>query len=387
MERFAKASHSPHDATLISTLMDFLYYTSMSETPTLDDLRVGMDRIGSKEWRDMGEKWLACYSHILIAYDLEKAISEVQDLIETVKGFVVGHNSYLRMIFPVFRSQRKLLENAVSLGFPDSLPVKIDEFVKSLRRFRGNITSLASHETGEKGHLQEAYTRAIVEEFSILFASKNRVNQINDFANTIQEHLIFKSGAVYCAYLYWSGKFDVFNGKYREAESKLKTCLELCPFRQVDERRQVYKYYAPVRASLGHVVRQGVLRKFGLFEMEEIFECIRGGQLGQLSELMSRHEDMLLRDGMYFLFEKIRAVVAYRQASLMVFNASNRSIRVAVSVFQKAFEFLGEKMEMEEVECVLLNLIVSGRIRGYIAQSRGIFVFAKEDPFPDVANS
>lgn len=59
-------------------------------------------------------------------------------------------------------------------------------------------------------------------------------------------------------------------------------------------------------------------------------------------------------------------------------------IRVCVNAvhFQKALEFQNMPLTMDEVECLVANLIYRGYVKGYIAHSRRILVCSKVEPFP-----
>ena len=42
----------------------------------------------------------------------------------------------------------------------------------------------------------------------------------------------------------------------------------------------------------------------------------------------------------------------------------------------------GIEVDMDEVECILANLIYSGKVKGYISHQKSILVLSKQDPFP-----
>ena len=39
-------------------------------------------------------------------------------------------------------------------------------------------------------------------------------------------------------------------------------------------------------------------------------------------------------------------------------------------------------MKIEDVECVLSNLIYDGMVKGYISHAKSVLVLSKKDPFP-----
>lgn len=51
----------------------------------------------------------------------------------------------------------------------------------------------------------------------------------------------------------------------------------------------------------------------------------------------------------------------------------------------QAFKFVGMHLDLDEIECILANLIYRGYVRGYIAHTKRILVLSKKDPFPSSA--
>lgn len=47
-----------------------------------------------------------------------------------------------------------------------------------------------------------------------------------------------------------------------------------------------------------------------------------------------------------------------------------------------AFKWLAIDMDIDEVECILANLIYRGVIRGYIAHTKKMLVLSKSNAFP-----
>jgi len=68
------------------------------------------------------------------------------------------------------------------------------------------------------------------------------------------------------------------------------------------------------------------------------------------------------------LFKRVQKVVERHQLSL---------VEIA-----KAFKWLGMPMDLDELECILANLIFRGYVRGYISHTKRILVLSKANPFP-----
>lgn len=47
-----------------------------------------------------------------------------------------------------------------------------------------------------------------------------------------------------------------------------------------------------------------------------------------------------------------------------------------------AMQQLEQDVDMDEVECILANLIYQGKIKGYISHEKKTLIISKADPFP-----
>jgi len=47
-----------------------------------------------------------------------------------------------------------------------------------------------------------------------------------------------------------------------------------------------------------------------------------------------------------------------------------------------SLSFLDTPMDVDEVECILANLIFRGYVKGYISHTNRVLVLSKRDPFP-----
>ena len=56
--------------------------------------------------------------------------------------------------------------------------------------------------------------------------------------------------------------------------------------------------------------------------------------------------------------------------------------QIPLAVVIKALDFLGMRLDTDEVECILANLIYRGYLKGYIAHNKRYLVLSKKDPFP-----
>ena len=91
---------------------------------------------------------------------------------------------------------------------------------------------------------------------------------------------------------------------------------------------------------------------------------------------------MFIGKGTYLLLEKVKALV-YRNLFKKVYLVLNKRDKIKLDVFQSALSWMGVEMGLDEIECVLANLIFKSFIKGYLShQHRTLVLSKKSDPFP-----
>jgi hypothetical protein len=59
--------------------------------------------------------------------------------------------------------------------------------------------------------------------------------------------------------------------------------------------------------------------------------------------------------------------------------------QVSLQLFLEALNWCGCGMDIDEVECIVANLIFRKFIKGYISHKLRVLVLAKNDPFPSLS--
>ena len=126
-----------------------------------------------------------------------------------------------------------------------------------------------------------------------------------------------------------------------------------------------------------------VLEKYSLYEFIPLVEGIRKGDLRTFSDGLLKYQDLFIRRGTYLLLEKCKTV-CYRNLFKRVYKIMSRP-QLPLEEVAKSFKWLGMTIDLDEVECILANLIYRGFVRGYISHSKRILVLSKKDPFPVAA--
>ena len=76
--------------------------------------------------------------------------------------------------------------------------------------------------------------------------------------------------------------------------------------------------------------------------------------------------------------------VCYRNLFKRVFAISGKT-QIPLDHVAKSFKWLGMHIDLDEVECILANLIYNRYVRGYISHAKRVLVLSKRDPFPKSA--
>lgn len=84
--------------------------------------------------------------------------------------------------------------------------------------------------------------------------------------------------------------------------------------------------------------------------------------------------------GTYLLLEKCKTV-CYRNLFKRIHTILDKH-QISLNYVARALKYLGMAIDLDEVECILANLIFRGYIRGYLSHAKRVLVLSKRDPFP-----
>jgi len=85
---------------------------------------------------------------------------------------------------------------------------------------------------------------------------------------------------------------------------------------------------------------------------------------------------------LYLLVERAKTI-AYRNFFKRVHSLHPpATTKVDVTSFKRCLDSIGVRMDKDEVECVLANLIYKGYIKGYISHQHAKLVLSKSNAFP-----
>jgi hypothetical protein len=178
-------------------------------------------------------------------------------------------------------------------------------------------------------------------------------------------------------YRYFTGLKAVLDGAYQDAARSLTLALELCDPNHARNRRAIMVYLVPVLMTTGRLPSAGTLAEHGLTAYLEVRNAVVAGDGLSFDSAVARHEEFLVRKGTLLLVEKLKSLL-YRNLLKKIFLALGQETRLPLTAVQAALKVLGaEPLDLDEIECIVANLIVSGLVKGYIAHKQRILVLAK----------
>ena len=127
-----------------------------------------------------------------------------------------------------------------------------------------------------------------------------------------------------------------------------------------------------------------LLEKHGLAALAPRVDAVRSGDLGTFNAELAKNQMAFVRRGTFLLLEKVKILV-YRNLFKKIYLVQGKATQLKLHLFQRAFAWLGCPTDMDEVECILANLIFKGLIKGYISHQKQTLVLSKKDPFPTAA--
>jgi len=192
-------------------------------------------------------------------------------------------------------------------------------------------------------------------------------------------------------YNYYLGRLQVFEEEYDKAGETLMEAFTHCHRDQKKNKRRILQFLIPVRLLLGHYPQPALLRKYGLTQFAGIVDSIRAGNLKHFNETLEEFQDFFINKGIFLILEKLRNFVyrnLFRNVYLYNLKTADEktSNQLKLSLLQASLRMNGIEMEIDELECILANLIWRGSIKGYIAHLRCV-VLSKTDPFPPPSSS
>ncbi|NWI13456.1 PCID2 protein, partial [Crypturellus soui] len=185
-------------------------------------------------------------------------------------------------------------------------------------------------------------------------------------------------------YRYYVGRKAMFDSDFKQAEEYLSFAFEHCHRSSQKNKRMILIYLLPVKMLLGHMPTIQLLKKYDLMQFAEVTKAVSEGNLLLLNEALTKHETFFIRCGIFLILEKLK-IITYRNLFKKVYLLL-KTHQLSLDAFLFALKFMQvDDVDIDEVQCILANLIYMGHIKGYISHQHQKLVVSKQNPFPPLS--
>ena len=252
----------------------------------------------------------------------------------------------------------------------------------------------------------------IVNQLFSMYFQLNTLRLCKNLLKPVESRSIHENGTMgeMCTYRYYVGRLNMFEDQYELAEQNFDYALKHCHKSAVANKKRILNYLVPVKLLRGrlptnkceysilhtsHVLFNShdhcnyanmsacyilVLEKYSLYEFVPLLNGMRTGNLMEFSDGLTKNQDLFIRRGTYLLLEKCK-MICYRNLFKRIYKIVGTE-QIKLDYIAASFKWLGMPIDLDEVECILANLIFKSYIRGYLSHAKRVLVLSKKDPFP-----
>ncbi|GAA6089768.1 PCI domain-containing protein 2 [Tachysurus ichikawai] len=186
-------------------------------------------------------------------------------------------------------------------------------------------------------------------------------------------------------YKYYVGRKAMFDSDFKLAEEYLTFSFQHSHRSCQRNKRLILIYLLPVKMLLGHMPTNHLLKKYDLLQFADVTKAVSEGNLLLLNEALAKHETFFIRCGIFLILEKLK-IITYRNLFKKVYHLL-KTHQLPLDAFLVALKMMQmEDMDIDEVQCILANLIYMGHIKGYISHQHQKLVVSKQNPFPPLSS-
>ncbi|KAL2023483.1 hypothetical protein VTK56DRAFT_2479 [Thermocarpiscus australiensis] len=195
---------------------------------------------------------------------------------------------------------------------------------------------------------------------------------------------------------YHEGVLAFLEENYVEAEKHLTEAWNLCHKDAARNKELILTYLIPCHLITTHTLpTEKLLGPYPTLQklLLPLCRCIKKGELHAFDLALQEGEDEFVKRRIYLTLERGRDIALRNllRKVLLVHGFEEtaqgekpvRRSRIPVADFAAAIS-LGsqEKIDNDEVECLLANMIYKGLMKGYISRQHGMVVLSKSGAFP-----
>ncbi|KAB8261997.1 hypothetical protein BDV32DRAFT_120898 [Aspergillus pseudonomiae] len=316
--------------------------------------------------------------------------------------YVVG--KYLR-IFAMKADAELSSQDSVAFGdnFQDDIAADFEKSAK-LEESARIINRMFTLCLSDRAPIEESRKWGIYNTTNLLFKTYFKINSVSLSKNLLRalkassadlpDMEVFPKSHI-VTFKYYVGLIHFLDENYAEAEEHLAYAWNMCHKDAIKNREMILAYLIPCHLVTTHTLpSKKLLAPFPRLEklFRPLCNCIMKGDLNGFDNAMTAGEEEFVKRRIYLPLERGRDI-ALRNLFRKVFIAGGfeeskdgqppiRRTRVPVAEFAAALR-IGthaddrSRVDIDEVECLLSNLIYKGLMKGYIARERGMVVLSK----------
>ena len=120
-----------------------------------------------------------------------------------------------------------------------------------------------------------------------------------------------------------------------------------------------------------------LLDKYRLDEYKDVVQAVKQGNVRQLNDALQRYQVVFIMQGTFLVLEKLRNIVHrslfQKVAGIHAAANSVKANQVPLRLFLDALTWCGCDMDLDEVECIVANLIFNRFIK--VGTDKWFYVF------------
>jgi hypothetical protein len=186
-------------------------------------------------------------------------------------------------------------------------------------------------------------------------------------------------------YKFFVGRKAMFDSEFRTAANYLQFAFDNCYPTSKNNKWLILVYLIPVKMLLGHMPSARLLTEYRLPQFIDVAKAVSQGNMRLLSETLQKNEVFFIHFRIYLILEKLK-IIAYRNLFKKV-SLLQKTHLIPLASFETALKFSGdEETDIDEVQCIIANLIDKAYIRGYMSYQHQKLVVSKQNAFPALSS-
>jgi hypothetical protein len=119
----------------------------------------------------------------------------------------------------------------------------------------------------------------------------------------------------------------------------------------------------------------------------DFVNAIKQGNIELFDKSLLKHQAILIKWGTWLVVERTRILVV-RQLFRKIWVMMDKPSRITIDNFHQGVTFSSKDKDIstEHVSCLIVNLIASGYMKGYISHEKQTVVLSNKNPFPVMDN-